>query len=524
MYFFLDSSAWGGLFTLIFLEIILNIYNTIFITFSSKKFPLDQCNQTRNISLILALFIRFIFLIKTSFLINLIKPILISKIFIFSIKEIILLISGIYLCIKIIFELFNYINIKVKKKKQKNKKSRFWYIIVQLIIFNIILSINFIMTAIEMTQKLSVIRTEIIISTILMIFSYNLFIKFINWKKKIIILYLIFLLIISLNLILESLRFYIPKEYLYISIGFYLFIEIINQIRKKNIIQQKEKKPIRKKIYNKIYSIINTKKKYKINKKKYLSLIQKKDKTHNYINNKKNIKKIKNNEIKIIINMLKFNNKKIKNIIIPKEKIVWIDITKDYNSIKNKLLKISHNIIPVCEKKLNEIIGVVPKKKLLQVINNNKDIYNLSIKYPPFIILETITTINLLNILRYCKNNSVIISNEFGIIKGLIKPIDIFNIIAGKFLNKKNVPKIIINNNNWIVHGTIYLNDLKKILNINIFKKYHDCISIADFLIKKNKNIPKTGTVIYSKPYNFLIVKSNLYQIHLVRITKNKKK
>ncbi|VFP88356.1 UPF0053 inner membrane protein YoaE [Buchnera aphidicola (Cinara piceae)] len=523
MHLFVDPSAIAGFFTLMFLEIILGIDNIIFISILSKKLPHNQRNKARYTGLILALFMRFGLLIITSFLVNLKNPIFINKFFVFSIKEIILLIGGIFLFIKTIFELFNYVNIIVKKNKKNIRKSSFWCIVTEIVILDAILSIDSVMTAIGMIQNLSIIISAVIISTIFMIFLSNLFIKFINSQKKIIVLCLCLLLIISLNLIIESLGFYIPKEYLYISIGFYLFVETINQIRKRNKIKQKQKEPLRKKIYNIIYRIINNKKENQINKKKDLFLIEKEDKIYNYINNKNNINKIENQEIKILINILKFNNNKIQNIIIPQEKIIWINITENYESIKNKLLHISHNMILICENELNEIIGVVPKKKLLRIIKNNEDIYNFSIKYPPFIIPDTINTINLLHLLRYCKNNCIIVSNESGIVIGLIKPKDIFNIIVGKFLDKKNTPKVIINDKNWIVTGSMNLNNLKKILNITTLNNSSNCISIADFLIKNNKNIPKTGTTIYSKPYYFYIIKSNLYKIHLIKITQDKK-
>ncbi|VFP77790.1 TerC family protein [Buchnera aphidicola] len=525
MHVFLDPSAWAGLFVLIFLETVLSIDNIIFIAILSKQLPHHQRNRARCTGLMLALLMRFGLLIIASSLVNLTKPIIINKFFIFSTKEIILLIGGSFLFFKTIFELYNHITNITYQSHKKNKKSSFWYVVIQIVILDAIFSLDSVMTAIGMMQNIVIIISAVTISTIIMIFISEVFINFINSQKTAIILCLSLLLMISINLIIESLGFCFPKEYLYISIGFALFVEIMNQIRIKNIILKKSNQPFRTIILHSVKKIVQKTLENRTNtiKNSEISYLTNKN-SHNYLNNTSSTNTMQHEEINIINNVLKIGDTSINNIMVNKDKIVWIDITNNYKQIKKIILNTSHNILPVCYKQLNEIIGVVPKYKLLHAINTNQDIHNFIMQYPPIIIPNTISTINILKLLRYSENNIIMINDDLGSIQGMIKYTDIFNIIIGKFLNSKKMPKIIINNNNWIVQGSIPLNDLKKLLNIRIVKPNNHCYSISDFLLNKYKKISRNGQILHHGSYSFSILQSNLYKIHLVKIIKNQKK
>ncbi|VFP85934.1 UPF0053 inner membrane protein YoaE [Buchnera aphidicola (Cinara pseudotaxifoliae)] len=522
MHAFLDPSAWAGLFILIFLETILSIDNIIFIAILSKQLPYHQRNRARYTGLILALLMRFGLLVIASSLVNLTKPIIINKFFIFSTKEIILLIGGLFLFFKTTFELYNHIINITHQSQKKNKQSSFWYVVIQIVILDAIFSLDSIMTAIGTVQNIVITISAVTISTIIMIFISKVFIDFINSQKTTIILCLSLLLMISINLIIESLGFCFPKEYLYISIGFALFVEIMNQIRIRNIISKKSIQPFRTMILCSVKKIVKKAVEDRANsvgKTERSCLIH--DSNYNYLINNISSETIQQKEINIINNALKIGDKSINDIMVHKDKIMWIDITNNYKTIEKIILNTEYNVLPVCYKNLNEIIGVVPKHKLLRIINKNKDIYNLAIQYPPIIIPNTINTINTLHFLRYSKNNIIMISDNLGSIQGMIKSSNVFNIFVGKFLNSKKMPKIIINNDNWIVQGSVSLNNLKKLLNIKIIKSNNNCYSISDFLLSKYKKIPGVGRILSVGPYSFSVLQSSLYKIHLVKIIKN---
>ncbi|VAX76575.1 TerC family protein [Buchnera aphidicola] len=517
---FLDPSILAGLFTLIFLEIILSIDNIIFIAILSKKLPQDQRDKAQYTGLILALFMRCGLLFITSRLVHLTKPILVNKLFVFSAKELILLVGGIFLFIKVILELFHHTFNIVQKKKKPKPSSNFWYVVFQIAVLDAIFSIDSVMTAVGMIDNWFLIIFSVTISTIIMIFLSKILVKFIHSQKTITTLCLSLLLVISINLILESLGIYISPKHLYISIIFAVFIEIINQVKNYNSTIFKKNSTVREKFIDDIHQVINKNQKYKKNK----ILNFKKNTLNNYqfINNYVDKKIIHPNEINTIINIIKLGDTNLQEIMIPKEKITWININSNYEDIKKIILRTSYKLLPICNNQLNDVIGIVSSKKLISVIDNNEDIYNFSTQYPPIIIPDTLNIIHIFHILLFSKKNIFLINNEQKGIEGLIKPIDIFKKIIGKFPTKiYNIPKIILNPNHWIMQGSVKIRLLKEILNLDISKLNKNCSSLADLLIEKCKKIPKTGENIYFSPYHFKILKSNSYQIHLVKITKD---
>ncbi|WP_075433865.1 TerC family protein [Buchnera aphidicola] len=514
----LDPSIWISIFALIFVEIFLNINNIGFISLLIQKLPHQEKNKAQYFGLIVALLMRFSLLITSSWLVNLTKTTLINKFFIFSTKEIILFFGGFFLFSETIDELYAYMY-----DVEKNKKySRFWYVAAQLIILDAVFFINSVTIETGITNNLLIKMLSITVSPIILILLAQLFIKYMGSQKKTSASCLCYLLIISLNLILESLGFFIPKEYLYIPMGFTLFIETMHQIRKNNLQNKKFQQPLPTQIINTTLNVIYKNIKNNKHYKKNNYIIKQINYSHDDIYNYTDINAILTSEINIITNASQLGNKSIQEIMIPKKKIIWINIFDNKQLIKKIISNYSYQVIPVCQDTLNNMIGMVPIKALLDAVHENKNLYDIAIQYPPIIIPNTLKVITLLNFLRYAENNIILISDESGVIQGSVTPMNVFNMFIGTFLSVTTMPQIILNENHWIAYGSINLNSLEKILQININKKYDGCISLADFLIYKNKNIPKSGEVICYQSYNFHILKSNLYQIHLVKITKEK--
>ncbi|UNB92214.1 MAG: hypothetical protein G3R24_00920 [gamma proteobacterium endosymbiont of Trioza apicalis] len=254
----LNSSMWIELITLIILEIVLGIDNIVFIAIITDKLIIEHRDKARFIGLTLALFMRLGLLLLISWLINLKKPLFNIGIYNFSSKNIILIIGGIFLIIKSTTELYKNIKNKKKiKKKIKNKNKNFWITVIQIIIIDIIFSIDTIITAVGIVNNLIIMISAIIISMPIILFTSKTLTFYINKYKKIMILCLIFLLIVGLNLVANGFNIKIPKKYLYIIISILLIIEFID---KKYIFKNKFKY-ILKLIINKINSLIKHNKK-----------------------------------------------------------------------------------------------------------------------------------------------------------------------------------------------------------------------------------------------------------------------
>lgn len=225
-----DPAAFLGFITLVFLEIILGIDNLIFISIVTEKLPPHERNKARYIGLGLALIMRIGLLFCISWLATLTSPILEINDKNFSGRDLILLCGGIFLLFKATIELHERIEGANKQNLQANKYASFWSTILQVIILDLVFSIDSIVTAIGMVNDVSMMISAVLISVVIMILAANPLTKLVNAHPTLIILCLGFLLMIGFSLIAEGFGFHIPKGYLYSAIGFSLAIEIVNQL------------------------------------------------------------------------------------------------------------------------------------------------------------------------------------------------------------------------------------------------------------------------------------------------------
>lgn len=516
----LNPNLWFGLLTLVLLEIVLSIDNLIFIAILSGKLPPKQRNKARLIGLGFSLTIRLILLLIISWIITLTDPIFNNKYFILSGRDLILLSGGLFLFFKATIELHEKLEGCLNNPTNNKNYSGFWTIVIQIVILDVIFSLDSVITAVGMVNKLFIMMFAVIIATFLMLIASKPLTKFINSNKTIVVLCLSFLLIIGLNLISESIGIYIPKGYIYVAIGFSVIIESFNQIAFHNFTKYESLKPIRQRITEIILRIINKTHYKNIIKNKNLQKIKK--------NNLYNVLKIRkenfhDEEKYMISSILNLASRSIRSIMTPREEISWIDTNNTIEQIKMKLLDTPHSLFPVCRGELDNILGVVRAKELLVHLNRHKkNIEQFSSTTPPIVVLETLDPINLIKILRQSKGNFVIVINEFNVVQGLITPLDILETIAGEFPDADETPAIIIEKNSWLVKGSTNISTISQVLKIKNFlynkKNNH---SLSKLLINKFGRVPNPGDIIIIPPLKFNIILVTEYQINLIRIIKN---
>lgn len=512
----LDPSTWTGLFALVLLEIILGIDNLIFLTVITKKLNPNQRTKARNIGLVLSLLIRIIFLYFISWSTSLTTPLYSNKYITLSMREFILLIGGVFLFIISLIELYDKLyqnSIKIKKCKQY---SYFWSIILQITILNTIFSLDSIITAIGIVNNFVIISIAMTISMFFMLILSHSLKKFIKKYKKILMLCLGFLLIIGVNLILESLGLYLSKTYLYTAAGFCILIELFNQISEYHFLLYQYNRPFRKRILE--IFLTNLKRE----KKKNITLIRKFNQDNPKKYSKKEYIDFNEEEKNMICNLLHLSIRSVISIMTPREEISWINIKQPYNIIKKKVLNTPHNIFPVCQGNIDKVIGVVRAKELISKIENKENILKFVSKHKPIIILENINLIKLLKILKQSKGNLVLIKNKFNMLKGLITPLDFLKAIAGEFPDSDETPDIIKKNKSWFVKGHTNLYSLQQSLNTNSFIKKTTNISTSGLIIEKNGAIPSPGQIIKISSFNFKILKVRNHKIDLIKIKKIK--
>lgn len=232
---FSQPETYVSLLTLTFLEIVLGIDNIIFISILTGKLPVKEREKARVTGLSIALVFRILLLLAISAIAGLVQPLFTIFGVGFSGRSLILLGGGIFLLVKSTLEIHEKI-VAEEVGGDKNGKSKFWNTIVQIILLDMVFSLDSVITAIGLVQDVSVMIIAIIISMIIMILFAGKVSDFIHKHPTIKMLALSFLLMIGLLLVVEAFQVHVPKGYVYFAMAFSFLVEMLNiKIRKKKV-------------------------------------------------------------------------------------------------------------------------------------------------------------------------------------------------------------------------------------------------------------------------------------------------
>lgn len=223
-----QPETWISLLTLTVLEIVLGIDNIVFISILAEKVPEKERNKARQVGLGLAMFMRIGLLLSLSWLIGLTQPLFEILNREFSGRDIIMLLGGLFLLAKSTFEIHEKLEGSEKASEKQNKKSNFTNVVIQILLLDIVFSLDSVITAIGMANLVGVMIAAVVIAVIIMMLSVNTISEFISQHPTIKILALSFLLLIGFSLTAEGLGQEIPKGYVYFAMGFSVFVEFLN--------------------------------------------------------------------------------------------------------------------------------------------------------------------------------------------------------------------------------------------------------------------------------------------------------
>lgn len=233
---FLTSDALISLATLTALEVVLGIDNIIFISIIAGKLPKEKRDTARKAGLVGALVSRLALLSVMSWLASLTTPLATVGSFDISGKSIILFIGGLFLLYKATKEIHS----KLEGEEHESATATLRHptlvaVITQIMLIDIVFSIDSVITAVGMTQHLGIMVLANILALFVMLFASGSISSFVDQHPTIKILALSFLLMIGLVLVGEAAGFHIPKGYVYFAMGFSVFVEMMNiRITKKS--------------------------------------------------------------------------------------------------------------------------------------------------------------------------------------------------------------------------------------------------------------------------------------------------
>jgi predicted tellurium resistance membrane protein TerC len=222
-----DPNAWIALATLTVLEIVLGIDNIIFISIVCDKLPEDRQRTGRNVGLGLAVFTRLL-LLSLAFWLTRLESTLFSVLGNeISARDLILIGGGLFLLAKSTFEI--HVEMEHSHTQSKSgKPASFRSVIVQILVLDVIFSLDSVITAIGMAESLVVMGIAVVIAIGFMLWFAGAVSDFVNRHPAIKMLALSFLLLIGMALTAEGLDVHLPKGYLYFAMGFSFFVELLN--------------------------------------------------------------------------------------------------------------------------------------------------------------------------------------------------------------------------------------------------------------------------------------------------------
>ncbi len=234
-----NPEAWISLITLTVLEIVLGIDNIIFISILSGKLPANQQDRGRKLGLFLAMFTRILLLLSLTWIMGLTKPIFnlagsfgitdsdwVKKMAI-SGHDIILIVGGLFLIYKSTSEIHE--KIEGGGEEDTNVKPHsFWATIVQIVLLDIVFSLDSVITAVGIANHLEVMIAAVVVAVGIMMWASNPVANFVNSHPTVKMLALSFLLLIGFSLLAEGFDQHIPKGYLYFAMGFSILVEMLN--------------------------------------------------------------------------------------------------------------------------------------------------------------------------------------------------------------------------------------------------------------------------------------------------------
>jgi predicted tellurium resistance membrane protein TerC len=233
-----DPAAWAALITLIVMEVVLGIDNLIFISILSNKLPPEHRSRVRRIGISLALIMRLGLLSMIAWIVSLTAPVFTVLDNAFSWKDMILIAGGLFLLWKATKEIHHSVDPSksddmLEKDKAEVVISNVGSAIFQIILLDLVFSIDSILTAVGMTDHLPIMVVAVLVAVSVMLLAADPLANFINDNPTVVMLALGFLLMIGMVLIAEGFGAHVPKGYIYAAMAFSAGVEVLNMWSRK---------------------------------------------------------------------------------------------------------------------------------------------------------------------------------------------------------------------------------------------------------------------------------------------------
>ncbi len=222
-----DPQAWIALATLTALELVLGVDNIIFISILAGKLPARQQRRATKLGLAGAMVTRILLLLSLAWIIRLTAPLFTVAGNEISGRDLILILGGLFLLGKATREIHDKLE-GVEYERSVRGAASFGAVIVQIMLLDIVFSLDSVITAVGMVEQVALMVTAVILAVLFMFVFAPPLGRFVDRHPTIRMLALAFLLLIGMALVADGLEFHIPKGYIYFAMGFSVFVEMLN--------------------------------------------------------------------------------------------------------------------------------------------------------------------------------------------------------------------------------------------------------------------------------------------------------
>ncbi|WP_095157652.1 MULTISPECIES: TerC family protein [Pseudomonas] len=230
-----SPTAWVALATLVAMEIVLGIDNLIFISILTNKLPEEFRSKARRIGISMALVMRLALLSTVAWIVQLTEPVIDILGKSFSWKDMILIAGGLFLLWKATKEIHESVDPRAQEESKASSTITLGFAaaIGQILVLDIVFSVDSIITAVGMTEHLPIMIIAVVSAVIVMLVAADPLAKFINDNPTVVMLALGFLIMIGMTLIAEGFGAHVPKGYVYAAMAFSTAIEVLNILSRK---------------------------------------------------------------------------------------------------------------------------------------------------------------------------------------------------------------------------------------------------------------------------------------------------
>ena len=224
-----DPQIWVSLLTLTAVEIVLGVDNLVFIAILAGRLPAEHRDRARQIGLSLALITRLALLASIAWMIGLTRPLFDLFGHAVSWRDIVLVAGGLFLVYKGTAEIHQRLEGEGLHEAAGRGKASFGGVIAQIVLLDIVFSLDSVITAVGMASALWVMATAITVAVVIMLAASKPLADFVERHPTVKMLALSFLLLIGMTLIADGTGFHVPRGYIYAAIGFSVAVEALNQ-------------------------------------------------------------------------------------------------------------------------------------------------------------------------------------------------------------------------------------------------------------------------------------------------------